>query len=87
MQPKDTFGVVIRVIGLLVSLIALLYLVTGALVWIVPNYRPNVSPSWVYFLIGAVALALGLYLLRGAPHIIRFAYPDKDSKDNSEHNI
>jgi hypothetical protein len=30
-----------------------------------------------YFLSGAVFLLLSIYLLRGAPHLVRFSYPEQ----------
>ena len=79
MQPKDAFGVVVRVIGLLVSCTSLLYLLSAVLLLFVPNYRADVSPAWHYLLSGIVCFVLGAYLLRGAPHIVRFAYPQERS--------
>ena len=80
MTSKDTFGVVVRVVGLLVVLAAILYFLSGIVLIINPQFRPNVEPSWHYFLDGAIGLLIGLYLLRGAPHVVRFAYRDEDSE-------
>jgi hypothetical protein len=56
------------------------YLVGGVIVLFDPNYRPNLSPAWHYLVIGVVGLLVGLYLLRGAPHVVRFAYRGEDEK-------
>jgi hypothetical protein len=39
----------------------------------------NLSPAWVYFAVGAVALLIGLYFLRGASHLVRFAFSEDSS--------
>jgi len=79
MSPKETFGVVVRAIGLIISCAALLYFLSALLLFFVPNYRPGVSPAWHYLLSGSISLVFGLYLLRGAPHVVRFAYPASPS--------
>ena len=75
MNPKESFGVVVRAVGLIVSCAALLYFLSALLLLVVPNYRAGVSPAWHYLLSGLVSLVPGIYLLRGAPHVVRFAYP------------
>ena len=75
MRPREAFGVAVRVFGLLVSCAAVLYLLSAILLFFVPHYRPDVSPAWHYLLSGGIGLVFGLYLLRGAPHVVRFAYP------------
>jgi len=77
MSPRESFGVAIRIIGLIISIIALLYFLSAVLIILVPNYKPHTSPAWHYLLSGGVGLALGLYLLRGASHVMRFAYPQE----------
>jgi hypothetical protein len=76
MQPAQGFGVAVRTIGLLACLAAILYLISGAIVSISPSCKANVSPPWQYFTVGLVALLVGIYFLRGAPLIVRFAYRD-----------
>ena len=72
MQPKEVFGVVLRVAGLVLSMASFFYFVSALFIYFFPNYRPNVSPAWHYLLTGGVMLLMGLYLLRGGPHIVRF---------------
>ncbi len=79
MTPRDCFGVAVRVIGLLVTIVALLYLVSAAGVAINPHYRPNVAPATHYLTPGVIGLLFGLYLLHGAPLLLRLAYPDAKS--------
>ena len=79
MKPKHAFGVAVRIIGLIVILVAVLYFISGFILLVDPHFRPNVSPAWHYLVDGVVEILVGLYLLRGARHIVRFAYPDEPS--------
>ena len=80
MQPRQAFGVAIRVMGLLTSVASLLWLLSAIIVFFVPDYRANVAPAWHYLLSGVIALVLGLYCLRGARHVVSFAYPGSDDR-------
>jgi hypothetical protein len=37
-----------------------------------------------YFIAGVIYVAVGLYFLRGAPHLLRFAYGQEDSPFNPQ---
>jgi len=80
MQPHQALGVAIRVIGLLTVVASLLWLLSAVIVLFMPNYRADVAPAWHYLLSGVIALVLGLYLLRGARHVVAFAYPGSEEK-------
>ena len=84
MTSKNAFGVAVRIVGLLVVLAAILYFLSGIVLLINPQFRPNVGPSWHYFLDGAIGLLIGLYLLRGAPNVILFAYGDDDLESDEK---
>ncbi len=84
MKPQQAFGVAVRVIGLIVVLVSILYLVSALVVCIDPTFRPNLPPAWHYLLDGVVELLVGLYLLRGAALVIRFAFPDDESEPERE---
>jgi hypothetical protein len=86
MKPKQAFGLAVRVIGLMVILVAVLYFVSAFVVLIDPTCRPNLSPSWQYFAAGVGNFLIGLYLLRGASHVVNFAYPDEDSESKPDSN-
>jgi hypothetical protein len=73
MKPAQAFGVAVRVIGLLLLLISLLYIASGAFVWALPNYRPNLSSPWHYVMFGLFLLLVGLFFLR-RDRIVSFAY-------------
>lgn len=81
MQPHQSFGVAIRVIGVLTSVASLLWLLSAIIVFFAPTYRANVTPAWHYLLAGVIALVIGLYLLRGARHVVAFAYPHSDDRE------
>jgi hypothetical protein len=83
MTAEDCFGVGVRLIGLLVLIVALLYLASAAIVVINPHYRPGVASVTHYLIPGMLGLLLGLYLLRGAAHIVRFAYPTKPMREEA----
>jgi len=72
MKAKDVFGLVIRMLGVVGVLWGCSYLV---------GVHPEGYTLYHYLVAGVVTLALGLYFLRGAPHIVRFAYPDDEKKD------
>ena len=76
MTPKDCFGIVVRTIGLLSSLGSMLYLYSALVVLFVHESPHGYAPAW-YFGFFAVLLLFGLYFLRGAPHLTRFAYPSE----------
>jgi|GEM_PF-1492286 len=81
MKPRELFGLAIRVFGL----VSLLYFFTSQTVtttlifglpfsfgsvWIVAKFI-----AWIFFT---------LSLLRGAPWLVRFAYPEESKTPNSE---
>jgi hypothetical protein len=76
MRPVDVFGIIVRVFGLSLLVYALWYLVYGFSTLLglseqTSGYRIS------YFISGVTFLALSLYFLRGASHLIRFSYPDE----------
>jgi len=80
MKPRDCFGVVIRTLGVLTPVGCALYIYSTIVAFVAPP--PNSSPAYQYIIVAVVLLIVGLYLLRGAPHLMRFAYPpDKGDSD------
>ena len=79
MKPKDILGIIIRVIGIVLFLLSIWYLVAGVALLVNPELRPEYHARQ-YFVSGSIGFILGLYFLRGAPHLLRFCYPpDKDT--------
>lgn len=68
MKASELFGVAVRTVGL----VSLIYMLGGALVLF------GVRMSFGFVVKELLWLALSLYLLRGAPHVIRFAYGRSD---------
>ena len=76
MNPKDTFGIVIRSFGLLLLIYSLWYLAYGVATTVgmperLPGYRTG------YFISGSLFLVVSLYFLRGAALLLKFSYPEK----------
>jgi hypothetical protein len=82
MKPRDSFGVVLRTVGIITLFVSGLYLYSAGVALLAPD-TPHASTPPRYFLVFAITLVIGLYFLRGAPHLMRFAYGD-DKKDSDE---
>ena len=80
MKPRELFGVVIRSVGLLMLIGGLLYLYSALVTLLAPD-TPRASSPMIYLGACLVWLALGAYLLRGAPHLLRFAYRDDQTQN------
>ncbi|MEN3365595.1 MAG: hypothetical protein V7606_2869 [Burkholderiales bacterium] len=76
MRPVEVFGIVVRVFGLSLLVYALWYLVYGVSTVLGLGGQAG-SYQVSYFISGFTFLILSLYLLRGAPHIVRFSYPEE----------
>jgi len=72
MKPSELFGVVVRTMGLLFVLTALLK-VFSAILNLVGGGPGNVLAMLLY---GIPALLVGLWFLRGAKALISFAFPE-----------
>jgi hypothetical protein len=79
MKPKQAFGVAVRVVGLIVTLVGAYFILCGSVLIIDPEYSAKLAPAWHYFQFGIADTAAGLLLIRGVRFIVRFAFPDKDS--------
>ncbi|HEX7577002.1 MAG TPA: hypothetical protein VF430_03085 [Verrucomicrobiae bacterium] len=68
MNSKESFALFLRIVGVL----GIIFIVRHAL-WSVPTLAapPSLLIKWV---IGAL---VGLYLIRGAPLLVKFAFPGK----------
>ncbi len=73
MKPSDVFGIVVRVLGLTLTVYSLWSLVTNIAISL---SVPGVDGITVWFVVTAiVGVAVGIYFLRGAPRLLRFSYP------------
>jgi membrane protein YdbS with pleckstrin-like domain len=67
MKPHELFAVAIRVIGLL----SLLYLLFTGLMFFAAGV------SWQFVVRSILWALMSIWFLRGAPQLVRFAYPDE----------
>jgi lipopolysaccharide export LptBFGC system permease protein LptF len=72
MSARDIFGVVVRVFGLSMTIYSLWALATTLSLLGVEGFD---APTVGFFLTEIVSIAVGIYLLRGAPLLLRFSYP------------
>jgi hypothetical protein len=75
MNAPAAFGLTVRVIGLLAFLYGLYQLL--GVVLILVSAGTDVLPIRYPLLMAAFSIAVGFYLLRGAPLIQRIAYGDR----------
>ena len=69
MKPSEVFGVVVRSVGLMVIVANVVGLIT------------SIAQPGVLFIVVPMLL-LGIWLLRGAPAIVQFAYPDRKNTND-----
>ena len=69
MKSSEFFGVAVRTVGL----ISLLYALASALLLFGSGFS-----SFGFVMKQIIWLALSVYLLRGAPAVVRFAYPTSE---------
>lgn len=77
MNARDAFGLVIRILGLMSVLWGLAEFMSIVYLWM--GARSQGYPGLVYIAAGVVLVVLGMYFLRGAPAIVRFAYPEREN--------
>jgi predicted membrane protein len=71
MNSKELFTLFLRIVGML----GVIHIVRNALL-----FGPTFTASLVYFIIKwVIGVLVGLYLIRGAPLLVKFAYPEKPS--------
>ena len=81
MKPSETFGVVVRGIGLCLVLCGLYWLLSGVketvyfILWHVRAIEEQDTYAITYFVDAVPTVLVGLLLLRQAEFIVRFAYP------------
>lgn len=80
MTSREYFGIAVRTIGILVLFASVMYLYSALAVLFVHG-MPHTYPLVSYLGACAVAFVVGLYFLRGAPRLVRFAYPPTKPSD------
>jgi len=76
MNAKDYLALALRVIGFLTLAHGLRDLLDYGLILL--GYTSTHGAPAYYLILGLLYCVVGLYLLRGAPLIVNFAYPRKD---------
>ncbi len=76
MKARDIFGIIVRTFGLSMTLYAAWYLIYG-LATIAGLPEDAEGEMAAYFISGFFCLIVGLYLLKGAPLIMRFCYSER----------
>jgi len=82
MKPRDLFGVLVPCVGLLVLIGSLLYAYSAVVVLAAPD-TPDASSPLTYIGACLLLLVLSTCLLRGAPHLVRFAYRYDQSENTA----
>lgn len=91
MKPKDYFALALRVVGLLIAVDGLRYIVESFL-GVLGYFTTQRTSYSFYFIMGMIQFFVGLYLLRGASVVVRFAYPERpegggdEVEELNEHN-
>ena len=82
MRVEAWFALAIRVIGVMILLYGVGYLLDSLLFRL--GYFNYLESTPAYYVIAGLSyIFLALYLIRGAPHLVRFAYPiEEDDSEN-----
>jgi hypothetical protein len=80
MKPSDVFGICIRVLGLFGIMLGIDYIYSGMHLLFGGQTQYGGFYAGEYILFGIILTVVALYFIRGAPHIVRFAYP-KDKEE------
>jgi hypothetical protein len=67
MHSKDVFALVLRIVGV----VGIIFVIRQ-----LDFVMEMGTPKPAYLALKLLYLAVGVYLLRGAPMLVRFAYPD-----------
>jgi len=79
MKPRDWFGVLVRTTGLVLAVYALWCLAYAAALWLgLPEETPHEHLD--NLISAALAMVVALYFIRGAAHLVRFAYPGNEKE-------
>jgi hypothetical protein len=76
MKSKDYFTLAVRIIGFLTLAHGFRDLVDYGLILL--GYTSTHSAFSYYLILGLLYSVVGLYLLRGAPLVVNFAYPRRE---------
>jgi len=78
MKAQDWFALAVRIVGIALLLIpGLGTLLESLLLKLGYIILPDTYPAY-YLIHGAAQVVAGLFLIRGAPSLVEFAYPTRD---------
>ena len=83
MRVEEWFALAVRVIGVVITLYGIGYLLDSLLFRLGYFNFPESSPAY-YAAAGLSYVFAGMYLIRGAPHVVRFAYPEEEEDESQE---
>ena len=83
MRVEDWFALAVRVFGITVLIAGLGLLLDSSLLKLGYFNQPDTHPAY-YMIYGAAQVVAGLYLIRGAPFLVRFAYSRDDENEVDE---
>lgn len=85
MRAEDWFALSLRIIGAVVSVYGMGYLLDSLLFRLGYFNFPESSPNY-YVVAGLSYVLVGVYLIRGAPLLVKFAYPEGEEaeEDNAD---
>lgn len=85
MRAEDWFALSLRVIGAVVSIYGMGYLLDSLLFRLGYFNYPESSPNY-YVVAGLSYVIVGVFLIRGAPLLVKFAYPHDEDEHGEEDN-
>lgn len=83
MKIAGWFGLALRVTGVVTFIYGAVYLLDALLLRFGYFNSPDSVPGY-FVIIGLFYLLIGLYLIRGAPLLIDFAYPFEENEEDEE---
>ncbi len=83
MKIEEWFGLALRVTGVVSFIYGAVYLLDALLLRFGYFNSPESVPGY-FVIIGLFYLLIGLYLIRGAPLVIWFAYPNEEDEEENE---
>ena len=82
MRVEDWFAVAVRVVGVVIFIYGLGWLLDSFLFRLGYFNYLDTSPGY-YLIVGLAQVLVGLYLVRGAPHLAGLAYPTEDEDESN----
>jgi hypothetical protein len=83
MRVEEWFALALRVVGVVVLVYGVGYLL-DSLLFHLGYFHYSESSAGYYVIAGAAFVFGGLGLIRGAPYLVRFAYPIEDDESDNE---